>query len=251
MRARLAAMSRRTATARVATGRARLAAASRAAARPVGAAAVALLVLGGLGGVGCSSQDQLDMGRSERQIVADLSKTYAVPVTDAQCPDKVVVKRGAAFRCTVAVGGASQRLEVQAVQRNDKGDLLVAAKAAVVHTDQVAADISGRLNEQFKRSFVTNCGAAATKVVAPGSQFDCQAADGSSRRVVTATVQDAQGTLTYEVRDPAATAGTAPPATAPGPSTTVGPGAAATTAAGPRTTAGQELIPVTPTTKAR
>lgn len=213
---------------------------------PVRAVVVALLVsvLVAAAGAGCSSSPaRLDLVRSERQIAADLSKTYRVPVSDVRCPSKVVVKRGSSFPCTVDVGRPPQLLTVKVEQRNDKGALLVKPQAAVLQTDQIAAEMATRLKEQFNRAFLADCGAPAVKVLAPGSRLDCQAADGTSQRVITATVHDIHGTLTFAVQDPAPP--TAPGATVPDtavPDTTV-PGS------GQKLTPVAPVAPVTPTTK--
>ncbi len=211
---------------------------------PVRAVVVALLVsvLVAAAGAGCSSSPaRLDLVRSERQIAADLSKTYRVPVSDVRCPSKVVVKRGSSFPCTVDVGRPPQLLTVKVEQRNDKGALLVRPQAAVLQTDQIAAEMATRLKEQFNRAFLADCGAPAVKVLPPGSQLDCRAADGTSQRVITATVHDIHGTLTFAVQDPAPPASTAPGATVP--DTTV-PDTAVPDTTVPDT--GQKLTPVAP-----
>lgn len=197
---------------------------ARSTAVAAGAVVVAVAV------VGCSkAPDRLEARVAEQRIKTAIATSSGIDVSSVGCPNDVDIKPGATFRCTALVDG--KVLGVRAVQRNAKGDLSVEAQSAVVRTGQVTTDLKARLDAQFARPFIVDCGPAETRVLNAGATFTCQAADATSKRVVTVTVRDRAGSLAYDVGGGPAPAGGATPQTmaSGGTPTTVGGGGPAGT----------------------
>lgn len=157
----------------------------------------ALVALGVLSG--CGKPAVLDVERSEVRIRERLAETYDVTVDAVACPDEVEVEEGATFTCRADVGDG--QVEVDVRQTDGDGTLEVEARAAILSTPRVEADIAATLGDRFARDEVTvTCEGPALRIEVPEATFACQAVDGDETREVEVRVRDARGALAYTVR---------------------------------------------------
>ncbi|QYG93865.1 DUF4333 domain-containing protein [Iamia sp. SCSIO 61187] len=156
-----------------------------------------LVVLGVL--AGCGKPAVLDVDRSEVRIRERLAETYDVTVDTVTCPDEVEVEEGATFTCRAEVGDG--RVEVDVRQTDGEGTLEVEARAAILSTPRVEADIAATLADRFARDDVTvTCDGPAVRIEEPEATFACEAVDGDETREVEVRVRDARGALAYTLR---------------------------------------------------
>ena len=163
---------------------------------------VAVLVLVAAA-TGCSRDpERLDTGTAEQQISQAVAKTVAPPVVDVRCPQHIPLGPDRRFHCDVVLGDPSGTLPVTAIQRDDAGTIEVVPDRPVLSDHQIAEALRVQLRQQFHRSFQTDCGKAASKVRRPGEQLICRARDQMTRRSVVVTIEDAAGTLSFQIVDP-------------------------------------------------
>lgn len=158
---------------------------------------VVLLVLGA-----CSSTAKtLDGPATERAVGRAVAAKVEPAVAATTCPAELPRGKGEEFTCKVELGGKAGTMRVRVSQLDDQGKLSVEPLDAVVSGEATAATLKAKLRTQFKRSFQVTCG-TGWKVRSPGDTFPCRARDKTSRRSVDVTVEDAAGTLSFQVLRP-------------------------------------------------
>jgi hypothetical protein len=120
-------------------------------------------------------------------------------VGEVRCPDDVEVEEGAGFLCTAGVG--EERVEVDVRQTDGEGTLEVAARAAILSTPRIEADIATTLADRFERDDVeVTCDGPEVRIEEPDATFACEAVDGDETKEVEVRVSDARGALAYTLR---------------------------------------------------
>jgi Domain of unknown function (DUF4333) len=158
--------------------------------------AAGLLVLSG-----CGSEDgSLDRPATERQVGRAVAKVVTPPVAATSCTGALPLEQGRTFTCQVKLGAGAGTLRASVLQTDDDGALEVEPLDAVLSDAQVARQLKASLNDQFGRSFQVDCGDEGQTVRRPGSTSSCTARDQTSRRKVAVTVEDASGSLSFEVQ---------------------------------------------------
>lgn len=162
--------------------------------------AAGVLVLAGAA-TSCSSTPTLDRATTEAAVARAADRAISPRVTRATCPDGVVRRAGATFRCRVTVAGVgTARVSVRQVDA--EGRLVVRPVDAVLADAAVADELRATLRTRFGRTFQVTCGDHPWRIWAPGDTFPCRARDRDGRRSVDVTVVDGAGTLSFAVLRP-------------------------------------------------
>lgn len=163
---------------------------------------VAGSIVGGLVGAltGCAGEvEALDPSSVEEQVASALADPLEPAVEVVTCPAELPIDE--AFSCRAALDGVEGELMVE-VAYDEVDGLSVEPSQAVLGGTEIADALRDALDDQFGRTFQVDCGDDGLRVIEPGTTVVCRANDGGSRRSVDVTVEDAAGSLAFEVIDP-------------------------------------------------
>ena len=147
--------------------------------------------------VGCSSTTTVDQGKMRKLIEEDLAADIGLPLTDASCPEVKEPKNGTEFECTATLDG--QTLRIKAVVTDEKTVFVEAENAdAIIPVVDLETLIAEDFTEQLGTTITVACGDTEVIVAAPGTQFECEATDGTDTVPVRVDVLDAEGNVSYE-----------------------------------------------------
>jgi hypothetical protein len=159
--------------------------------------AVVAAVLAGVFVLGCSSTTTVDQGKMRKLIEEDLAADLGLPLTNASCPEVKEPTTGTEFECTATLDG--QTLRIKAVVTDGKTVFVEAENAdAIIPVTDLESTIADDFTEQLGTAITVSCGNTRVIVAAPGSQFECEASDGTDTVPVRVDVLDAQGNVSYE-----------------------------------------------------
>lgn len=153
-----------------------------------GGALVALLAVAGCG------EPRIDVSKTASFIKDAVAKQTGAPVKDVACPDKVAVKAGDSFTCSV-VGADGTKGDARLTQEDDQGNLKFSAP--FLNTKAAERIVRRQLRRRSKKATVS---CPQIVIIAKGGTFRCEAHTGSSTRTVLARQNDAKGNFSYRIR---------------------------------------------------
>jgi hypothetical protein len=155
---------------------------------------------------GCSNLSvarTLDAKQVAGQISQTIGATFTIARPTVHCPGGIRAEAGATFDCTALL--ESQPLTIHVRVNDSKGFYTPTLAQAVV----VVSKIAGQIKTDPAQSKVA-CDNHTLLVKRPGETFACTVASGGGSQTVNLTVQDLNGTLTYQT--PTTTVPPGPPA---------------------------------------
>jgi Domain of unknown function (DUF4333) len=174
-------------------------------------------LIGSLAGCGGTKSHTLDAKSAAQAISNNLADSTGLPTPKVTCPSGIEVKPGGTFDCTTVLEG--QPLTVHGNLTDSKGGFTVKPAAAILIVAKAVSAIVANVQATSGTAAV-DCGARSVLIEAPGQTFLCTAAAGGVTRIVTVTVTDIQGNVSFQLGPvgtgsppPTGSAGTSPPST--------------------------------------
>ena len=169
-----------------------------------GLAAVAAVALAGCGGraggpaPATTGPRMVATGGVERLLVSTQQrKSPGLDVGGARCPERVPLRDGSSFRCTVAIEGVPAPYDVTlrgVDAAGDGGRFSLRPAKPIIDVRRVVALIRSRLRPAARRAAV-DCGRARVRVVDVGAAVGCSVRLGAASQRVRAVVTDLRGTV--------------------------------------------------------
>jgi hypothetical protein len=169
-----------------------------------GLAAVAVLALAGCGGRGAAPAPvttgprMVATGGVERLLVAtQRRRSPGLTVGGARCPERVPLRDGVRFRCTVAIERVRAPYDVTLSgvgAAGTGGRFSLRPAKPIIDVRRVVALIRSRLRPAARRATV-DCGRARVRVVEVGAAIGCWVRLGAAGQRVSAVVTDLRGTV--------------------------------------------------------
>ena len=167
----------------------RLARPPRVSARPTGLAAVLVAAV-----ALCGCTTEIDAAKGEKLIERAVTSQVGAKVRSVECPEGLVAKKGARFRCKVT-GADGSTGDVVVTERDAKGKVSIDAPFLHVRAveDQVSADLRDKLGDAVEVA------CPEIVVVAKGDRFTCSGRSAETSRRIRVVQQDARGHVRYTV----------------------------------------------------
>jgi hypothetical protein len=157
---------------------------------------------------GCSNLSvarTLDAKQVAGQISQSIGATFTITKPTVHCPGGIRAEAGATFDCTAMLENQSLTIHVRV--NDSKGFYTPTLAQAVV----VVSKIATLIKSDPAQSKVA-CDNHSLLVKRPGETFACTVTSGGGTQTVNLTVQDLNGTLTYQTPTNAAPTTLVPPA---------------------------------------
>ena len=141
-----------------------------------------------------------DTAATERAIERVVRPRVVAEVDEVRCPSPIPRGDGESVTCRVVLADEAGSVRVRASTLGDGDGVAVDLLDAVVDPAQVGHQLHQALVAKYARTFTVDCGDDAALVARPGTTISCAVSDDGGRRKVTATVVDATGTLSFDLR---------------------------------------------------
>ncbi|MBI5491148.1 MAG: DUF4333 domain-containing protein [Deltaproteobacteria bacterium] len=147
-----------------------------------------------------------DPEKLERGIRSKLEEKWPGAIEAVDCPDKLELKKGNNFSCTVALkGGGTMSIDV--TQNDDEGNVTwKPVSSTVLVTEVVESSLQEKLSEQRGGVAITvECGDAVFLGGSVGATFECTV-NGPDHPPLAVTVkqEDAEGSFSWKFKDESA-----------------------------------------------
>ena len=166
----------------------------------LGVGTLVLVVIVALLCAGCGHK-ALDTSRAEAVITRKLTVAYApLKVGRAACPATTKLGKGAAFRCTVDVGGA--RLGISVTQTDSAGAVTFVTDQALIDVAKVEADLTKKLRAAYGEpgdvlTVAVGCPGGRVRALPKGATFRCNVTMSDEHLVEVVTVDNIRGGVSY------------------------------------------------------
>jgi Domain of unknown function (DUF4333) len=140
--------------------------------------------------------NKIDMDKLKKIIEEASVKAYApAKVGKVTCPKSIKPKTGGVFNCTVPV--ADGILNITVTQKDNKGNVVYAAKEAVIDMGKIVKFVQDEVLSDLKVAAKADCGKGIVRILPPGGIIKCKAVakDGDSLDLIV-TVNDVDGNVT-------------------------------------------------------
>jgi hypothetical protein len=162
-----------------------------------------------LTGAGCSDLSvarTLDSRKVAHQISQDIGTSFTIASPTVRCPSGIKAEAGRTFDCTTAL--ENQALTIHVTVNDTRGGFTPTLAQAVLPVSKIASAIKAN-----PAPGTVACDHHTLLVKRPGDSFACTVTSGGATQTVNLTVQDLNGTVTYQPPSPdtTTTAPAAPP----------------------------------------
>jgi hypothetical protein len=148
----------------------------------------------------------LDSRKVAHQISQDIGTSFTIASPTVRCPGGIKAEAGRTFDCTTAL--ENQALTIHVTVNDTRGGFTPTLAQAVLPVSKIASAIKAN-----PAPGTVACDHHTLLVKRPGDSFACTVTSGGATQTVNLTVQDLNGTVTYQPPSPdtTTTAPAAPP----------------------------------------